>query len=42
MAFLSNHIVQADSECQATSKTEPLPTSKTEPPLGCCGVSLSE
>ena len=28
--------------CQATLKTEPLPTSKTEPPLGCCGVSLSE
>jgi hypothetical protein len=32
----------ATVHCQATLKTEPLPTSKTEPPLGCCGVSLSE
>ena len=26
--------------CQATLKTEPLPTSKTEPPLRCCGASI--
>jgi hypothetical protein len=24
--------------CQATSKTEPLPTPKTEPPRGCFGA----
>ena len=28
--------------CQATSKTEPLPTPKTEPPLSRSGASLSE
>jgi hypothetical protein len=28
--------------CQATSKTEPLATLKTEPPLGCSGGPLSE
>ena len=33
---------QQAKRCQATLKTEPLPTPKTEPPLGCSGARSSE
>ncbi|MBU6353760.1 MAG: ribbon-helix-helix protein, CopG family [Cyanobacteria bacterium REEB498] len=33
---------EEQATCQATLKTEPLPTPKTEPPLGCAGTRLSE